>query len=90
MLTRTISEIVILKNLTLKMWVKVTEYNIHSELWYHSTTNIKLYKSRMCICNNNTIFEIITFKIFYIGNLGQGHGEEIWIYAIWLQMFDCV
>ena len=60
--------------LTLKMKVNVTEYNIHNHvIRLQISTSLK---EIFCIfAQARTICKILTFQIFYLEKLGQGHGE---------------
>ena len=65
------------------MKVKVMKHNIHNDAirWQKS----KSIKVILCIFSLAlTIFEVLTFGIFYLENLGQRQG------VIELQMFECI
>ena len=64
-LALTVSEISSLKCLTLKIYVKVTE-------WSHSRANINLYKSHTeHFLLTLTVFKILSFQ-FYLENISHG------------------
>ena len=45
--------------------------------WRHSTANVNLYKSyRNHLTPAYAVFEIFTFKMFHLENLGQDHGVQ--------------
>ena len=63
------------KLFTLKMKVKVTQYNIHNDAtpWRMSTA-VKIIS---CIYTTGlTVFEILMFRIYDLENLSQGHRAQ--------------
>ena len=66
-----------LENLTLKMYGKVTEYNIRNDpvRWQISTCkNFRLEQFSRAL----TVFEILTFERVDLEKVGQGHGVQHW------------
>ena len=61
-----------LKSLTLKIYVKVIEYNTcNGPIRWQISTTLKVRPGHFSLALS--IFEIITFQIRYLENIGQGH-----------------